>query len=261
MKKNLIRIGIGLVVLVIVIVAVIGLTLDKAVKHGIETVGPMVTKVSVKLDKASISLLSGAGKLEGFALGNPEGYSAPSSIQFDSASLALKPSSLLSDKIVINHIRLKAPVITLQGSLLGGNNLKDLLKNMEISKSEEKKTPETKEEKAASRKIEVDEFTLTGAKVNVDLKELGGKTQTISIPDIHLTDLGTGPEGITARELTSVMLVEVIKGTLTAVAESGGDLGKLGESLLKNTGDIGGEGVQKTVRGVMDLFKKKKKEE
>jgi uncharacterized protein involved in outer membrane biogenesis len=249
-----------MVILLVVAVVGIGLSLDKVIKKAVETAGPAITKVDVKLDKVDLSLFSGSGSLHGFSLGNPKGYTAPTSIEFASASLSLEPSSLMSDKVVIHHIRLDAPVITFEGGLRG-NNLNDLVKGMQSGteqKSGEESTPEEKEaDEASSRKLQVDEFSLTGAKVNVSIKELGGDAKTIVLPDIKMTNLGTGPEGVTAGELTKLILKEITEKTLKAVMESGGDLNKIGESALQQLNQSGNQDTEKAVRGVLDMFKKK----
>jgi hypothetical protein len=259
MKKKLIVIGITLLVVLVGAVVVLGLSLDKLIKRAVETAGPAITKVDVKLDGVRLSMLNGEGSLQGFALGNPAGYTSPTCIQFDSASLSLVPSSIMSDKVVIRHIRLEAPVITFEGGLKG-NNLNDLLKGMPARQTSPAETP-TDEQKPAeepgSRKLQVDEFSLTGARVNVLIKELGGKTTTLVLPDIKLTNLGTGPEGITSKEMTRLVLDKVVKATLQTVLESGGDLNKIGESALKQLEDSGNQDATKAVRGVLDLFKKK----
>src|SRR5690349_11115539 len=101
MKKIIFRLLIALFVLFILALLAVRLFLDAAIKRGVETVGPMVTKVDVKLDSASLSLLSGSGKIKGLVVGNPAGFKTPSAISVGTASLALEPRSLLSDKIVI----------------------------------------------------------------------------------------------------------------------------------------------------------------
>jgi len=40
------------------------------------------------------------------ALGNPAGYQTPHAIRVDEASLALTPSSLFSDKVIVKSIRI-----------------------------------------------------------------------------------------------------------------------------------------------------------
>lgn len=262
MKKKLILLGILGVVLVIAALVAIGLSLDKIIKQAVEKAGPAITKVDVTLDRVDLSLLSGEGALHGFSVGNPEGYTSPTSIRVGSASLALRPSSLMADKVVIRHIRLDAPVITFEGSLRG-NNLNDLIKGMQSGKDQPGEEPASPEEapadEAASRKLEIDEFSLTGAKVNVKIKELGNETKTLVLPDIRMTNLGTGPDGITAAEVTRLILTEVVRKTLQVVMESGGDLNKIGESALEELNKSGNQDAANAIRGVMDLFNKDKK--
>ena len=102
----------------------------------------------------------------------------------------------------------------------------------------------------------MDEFSLTGAKVVVKIKELGGEPQTLVLPDIKMTQLGSGPEGITAEELTRLCLKEIVQKTLQVVVESGGDMNKIGEAALKDLDASGNEDAARAVRGVMDLLNK-----
>ena len=62
MKKAIIRIVIGLVVLLIAAVVIAGFSLGGIVKRGVETIGPKFTKVDIKLDKVGLSLFSGSVK-------------------------------------------------------------------------------------------------------------------------------------------------------------------------------------------------------
>ena len=66
-----------------------------------ETVGPKLTKVDVKLDSASLSLLSGSAKSRALLSAILEGYNAPSAIEVGTASLAGIPGLLFSDKVVV----------------------------------------------------------------------------------------------------------------------------------------------------------------
>ena len=105
---------------------------------------------------------------------------------------------------------------------------------------------------ASGKKIEVDDFLITGAKVHGTLVLFGGKEVTIpslSLPDIHLTDLGKGPEGITPADLTKQVLSEVVGSTLKVVENSATDLGK-------EAGKTVGADVNKITTGLGGLFKK-----
>src|SRR5437773_12305207 len=123
MKKIVVRLLIALVVLVLLGALAVHLFLDGAIKRGVETIGPKLTKTDVKLDAVSLSLLSGSGKIKGLVVGNPEGFKTPSSISVGTASLALKPGSLFSDKVIVQSINVQAPEVTLETDL-HGNNLK-----------------------------------------------------------------------------------------------------------------------------------------
>src|SRR5882762_2957092 len=99
MKKFLVRSLIVLIVLVLLAVLATHLFLDTAVKRGVETVGPKLTKTDVKLNSISLSLLSGSGKIKGFVLGNPQGFKTAAAINVGSASFAVEPRSLFGDKV------------------------------------------------------------------------------------------------------------------------------------------------------------------
>ena len=107
MKKIILIVAGVAVVVVIALVVVLTLSLDSLVKKGVETVGPQITKTEMKLEKASISILSGSGALHGFLIGNPEGYKTSSAIKVGEASLGVRPMSVLSDKIHITHVKVQ----------------------------------------------------------------------------------------------------------------------------------------------------------
>ena len=256
MKKTLLGIGIGLVILLVVVVLVGSLFLNGAVKRAIETVGPKLTQVTVTLDKASVSVLSGSGSIHGLVVGNPEGFKTPQAISVGSASLALQPGSIFSDKLVIRSINLQSPEITFEGGF-GGNNLQKILDNVDEATGG-KSTNAAPETAKSSRKLEVDDFVISNAKLNVSVTGMGGKSIPVILPDIHLTQLGTGPDGITAAELTKRVLQEVEKVAVQAADGAMANLGKnatdAAKDLQKNLEKNAGEKIGK---GIGDLFKKK----
>jgi uncharacterized protein involved in outer membrane biogenesis len=253
MKKLLIRLAIALVVVVILVVVAVGLFLDSAIKKGVETVGPQIARVDIKLAGVNLSLLSGSAKIKGLVVGNPEGYTTPNSISVGSTSVSVSPGSLLSDKIVVRSIRVESPEITFEGGL-GGNNLSKILDNVNatIGSTDKKAPPETmsKEEQKAARKLQVDDFLITGAKVKVSVKGTGGFAAPVAIPDIHFTNLGQGADGITPAELFKKVIAKVTEGAVKAAAGEVTDIGK--GAVNEAMKDIG------KTKGITDIFKKKK---
>jgi uncharacterized protein involved in outer membrane biogenesis len=247
----------GRIIFVAIVVAIVigaimaALTLDDIVKQGVETIGPKVTKVSVNLESVHIVLLTGSAQVTGLVVGNPEGYKAPQAISAGLAEVGVNPFSILSDKIVIRTIHVISPEITFEGGL-SGNNLSKIMDNVEaFSKSEAKSSTNAAAPETASKsgkKIEVDDFLITGAKVHVRLTDFGGKEMTLPLPDIHLMDLGKDSDGITAADLTRAVLKAITTATVKVVAAAGKDFENLGhdaahdaDKIKKNLGSLFGK--------------------
>ena len=94
--KKLLKILIVLVVLLLVGVFIASFFIGDIIKKGVETVGPQVTKVDVKLDGASLSFLGGSGSIKGLVVGNPPGYKSPTAIKVGKASLVDRKSTRLN---------------------------------------------------------------------------------------------------------------------------------------------------------------------
>ncbi len=254
MKKLVLRLSIALIVLIILGVIALGLFLDSAVKRGIETVGPMLTKVEVKLDSVSLSLLSGAGKIKGLIVGNPAGFKTPSAIQVDSAKLAIQPGSVFSDKVIIRSIDVQSPEITFETDFKG-NNLSKILSNLQAATGGADTNSNAASAKAA-RKLQVDDFLINDGKVHVSVTAFGGQSATVPLPQIHLTGLGQGPEGITAAELTKLVLQEIEKAAVQVASTAVADLTKNASGLTKGLGNNATGAVDKVTKGIGGLFKK-----
>ena len=258
MKKLAIRLLIALLVLIVLAVLAARFFLDGAIRRGVETVGPMVTKVDVKLAGVSLSLLSGSGKITGLVVGNPEGYKTPSAIQVGRASLAVQPGSIFSDKVVIRSVDVQAPEITFETDLKG-NNLSKIIANVdETTGGADKAKPSDPAQKKASKKLQVDDFRITGGKIHVSVTALGGQSVTVPLPEIHLTGLGQGPEGITAAELTKTVLHSIEKESIKAASGTVTDLSKqAANQLTKGLGTNATGAVESVTKGSGGLFKKK----
>jgi len=259
-KKFLLIGGIGLLVLIVVAVMVMGLFLGKIVKAGMETVGPKITQTTFTVDAVDVSLLAGSAKVKNLVIGNPEGYKDKSAnaISVGLAAVTVSPMSVMSDKIVVKSVRVESPEITFEGNPFGANNLKKIQDNVNTAAANfqsplsTNQPPKTAAPAKSGAKLEVDDFLITGAKVSGTLNLMGGREVTIpslTLPDIHLTDLGKGPEGITAADLTKQILSEVVSGVIKAVGSDAANIGK-------DAGKAVGAGVNKITSGLGGLFKK-----
>ncbi len=255
-KKFLIAVAVVSVIGVVALVAV-AMNLGTIVKTGVETVGPTLTKTTLTLNKASFSLFAGRATLGGLVVGNPTGFKSESAISIGEIALQVKPSTVASDVVEIDEIMVKGPVITYEQGLTG-NNISKLLANVNEStasltggKDATKRDDKAAAPDAASQKrFKVKRVLVEGATVKLSATLLGGNALPIPLPPITIENIGTSGNGVTAGELTSEVLKQVLSAAARAVAEN---LTK-GGGLLKD-GSRGA--VDKAGEGLKNLFKKK----
>ncbi len=209
--------------IVIVLVVLIGAglwfgwsQLGNLVKFGIEQGTPPVVKTSVKVDHVSLSPFSGSGVIEGFQINNPDGFTGPYALRIGRTEVAVDTQSVSADKVVIQHIRITDPEINLEGGL-GGTNLKHIADNAKNFVSQQTASAGQSAPAAAvppadgkpkkSIKLQVNEILITGAKLSANAAGLvPGADARMTLPEIRLTNLGAGPDGITPAELTALIL-------------------------------------------------------
>ena len=253
-KKILLGIGIGIVVVIIAVAVIVGFFLGDVVKAGMNTIGPKVTQTAFSVDSVHISALTGSVSLKNFIIGNPDEYKdkATNAISVGKTAVSVAPLSVLGDKIVVKSIEVRNPEISFVGNPIGANNLKKLMDNVNAftggAKPTNTNSPAQPAEKGAGKKLEVDDFLITGAKVHFN-------GATLPLPDIHLSNLGTGPDGITPAALLKDVLSEVTTATLKAVGESLGNLGKGATDAAKSAGKSVSDETKKIGKSIGDLFK------
>ncbi|MFO1511692.1 MAG: AsmA family protein [Verrucomicrobiota bacterium] len=262
MKKWILGSLLALVIIMAVVIVAIGLSLDTTIKKGVETFGPQITKVDVKLADVSLSLLSGFGSIKGLVIGNPEGYKLPHAISVGSSSVAIRPGSLFTDKVVVKSIRVEGPEIFLELGP-GGSNLQRIQANLGSGASSGQKPSKAPGAANPGKKLQVDEVVVTGGKITLAAAMLGGKLTEAPLPEIRLTNLGAGPEGISAADLGMQILSAVMEG---AIKVSGDSLTKAGKEAVANAtkganealNKAAGDATGKAAKGIGDLLNKKK---
>ena len=252
MKKWIVRLVIIFALLFIVGLIAAFFCLNTIVKSGVEKVGPIVTQTDVKLDAANISVFSGSGELKGLMVGNPTGYKTPSAIQVGQMKVAVEVKSVFSPVVVVDSVVVDGAEVTIELGLTG-NNLSKLLDNVSsvAAADEGAKTPAQKPTEGG-KKFRVKDILIKGTKAHGSVTALNGKVVTFPVPDIHLTNIGTDDDGVSAAELTEKVLKEVAVATLKEFAKSGGSVG----DHLKNLGKTTNGGLEKVTKGFKKLFGK-----
>ncbi len=209
--KSLLKTVFWLLLLLVLIGSGAMFFLDAVVKQGIETVGTQAAKVDVKLDGVSLSLLSGKGAIRGLQVANPKGYRAPRAIKVDQALVTLKPLSVFSERVVIHSVVVQAPEIHYE-TRAGKTNLDVIQANVEAAIPADKGT-----QAGAGRKLQIDSLVVRDAKLYWYGDAPDAEPTLLILREIHLKDLGAGPEGITGTELARRLTAAITRDAAAAV--------------------------------------------
>lgn len=127
MKKILLPL-LALVILgLIALVVFLGPLMAGAVKNTVNQFGPQVADTQVSVEAVTVSPFSGESAMSGFAVANPEGFSQEKpAMAFGSTEVKLVPGSLLSDRIVVESVRITDPYFYLEQGV-GKSNLQTIV--------------------------------------------------------------------------------------------------------------------------------------
>lgn len=227
MKKLLMGAGVLVPILFIGVYFFGSAVLAKVAKAGVEVFMPQVTGTTVQMAGLSVSPLTGSGTVEGFVLGNPDGFKADHSIRFDRAHLDVAPFSILGDRILIEKVHVYAPSFVFEKKLLT-SNINEILKNVRVASG---RAPEEGEAPAAEGtappaaaestpiKVEIRELVIDEGQVSFSM---AGATVPIPVPKIVLRDIGTDAGGIPPDEMVFEVMSVVLKQVINAAATSPG---------------------------------------
>jgi hypothetical protein len=255
MIKKIFLALLGLAVIGIIVIALFGSKmLNSGIKKGVETIGPRVTQTNVTLEAVDISIFSGAGKLTGLNVGNPEGFKSENIFALGEIDVAVQISSLLSDKIIIDRVIIKNPAISYE-TRISTSNVKQLLENIEAftgPKAEEVPAEEVPADSVPGKQVVIRKVIVEGATVYVGLLGVG---QAVPLPRIELNDIGEDRK-MNIADAIDLVLTEVLKAIGPAISNAGGMLKDSGKALLD--GAISGDdsAAKKATDGIKNLFGK-----
>jgi hypothetical protein len=108
----------------------------------------------------------------------------------------------------------------------------------------------------------VDNFLIKNAKVHVSVNApvIGQQNANVTIPEIHLTNMGTNADGITAAELSKEVLKALVEKIVPEAEKLIADMTKGGKFFGKEPSAIVNETntLQNAASKALDLFNKKK---
>jgi len=108
----------------------------------------------------------------------------------------------------------------------------------------------------------VDNFLIKNAKVHVSVNAplVGQQTANVTIPEIHLTNMGTNAEGITPAQLSKEVFKVIVEKSAEAAEKVLADMSKGGKFFGKEPGTIVSQTntLQNAASKALVFFNKKK---
>lgn len=211
------KLFIGLLVIVAIVAGALFYVSSNAgsmIKDGVVTYVPPVIGADVALGNVDLDPANGAASLTGLVIGNPEGFKSAHAFKIDNMSVKLDIASLTSDVIHINEVRLDAPDMIYEiGSK--GNNISKIQENVE------KYVTELGLESSDDSELKyiIDNVYINATKVQIASDLLGGKGASVTLPDLHIADIGKRENGAIATDVLK-QVFGVVNASVTKVAQS-----------------------------------------
>ncbi len=240
------------IALVAVLVGIVVVSIDTIARHGVERGATFALQVPTTLDSADVGIMSGTFKMAGLEVKNPEGFQAPHFLKMNDAGVAVSLGTLGEDVIEL-------PELTITGIDMylvkegGKANYQVIMDNLERFEGEGKAEPDPSKpgKKFVIRKIDIKDVM-----VHATVLPLGGAASTVDaeVPEIVLTNVGSGGQSLSMAELinviikavfaTAVNLGDVLPGDIAEGLKGGlSQLGSLGDMGVGVAANIGGQVV------------------
>ena len=240
----------GVVFVFFIILLMVGVSnVGPLIKKAVNTVGPYITKTAVTIEDVSVSIFSGEATIEGFTLGNPDGFTSPFAMKVGAVRVDLDEDSVTDNPIIIHKIEIIQPDITYEKAG-GTDNFEAILSNITKAVQSEqgnKRTATKKAGKKPAQTLLINHVIVKDGTVNLVTEFMGGGAVSASLPDIHLTGIGKGKKGVTPAEAFEIIFESIYSGigaeSVTGVLTSG--LNRLGA--LRNIHEEGGEAAGKAL--------------
>jgi hypothetical protein len=257
------RVVLGVVVLVVVVLVVLYFAMDGIIRSRVEAAAASSTGQATGLDSAHLEL-GGVLTLKGLVIHNPSGFKGADFVAVPTTVITVKPSSLMSDTVVVDEITIDGLSLSLEQEGIRSNLGEILAYTQKQSADAAGKTGSG--EAGKSKQLDIGKLRLTNVKVAASGFGVG---QTFDLGTIEM-DHPTDPNGrlpkvadlmakilerVAAQVAANPQIPEAVRknlGEVTKLIPQAGEILKNPE-LLKNPG-----GAATQLKGIGELLKGKK---
>lgn len=203
--------------------------LDRLVQQAISRYGSELTGVPVSVAAVHLDAANGRGELRGLRVGNPAGFKTPYSLQADRIELELDVGTLASNVVVIRNITVIAPDVIYEKG--------EQRTNFDALQAHIAKAVGQSASAGAGKKLIVEELVVRNTRAQASAAFMGGKTVSVTLPDLLLRDLGKAEGGLSPAQLGQRIAGAMEKRLKAAVSfdkllqSMGGALQRAGDAL------------------------------
>ena len=199
------------------------------IKDAVVIYTPPMIGADVELASVDLDAPNGTASLKGLVIRNPEGFKSEHAFKIANMALKLDVQSLTSDVIHINEVRLDTPDMIYEIGT-NGNNVGRIQENVE--KFVESLGLESSDEEL---KYIIDNVYINDTKVKIASDLLGGRGASVTLPDLHIADIGKRENGAIATDVLK-QIFGVVNASVSKVAQDEvlGDLAGKAEAAAGN---------------------------
>jgi hypothetical protein len=205
MKKNLVALLSGIFLVLVATGIFMFMQMDNMAKRTLEKYASAITGTPVSVAKITISPSTGEGSVTYLTIRNPAGFGTDYALKMNSTHVAVDVKSLPTDVVIIKEVVMDAPEIIYEVNE-HGNNFAVLRTNVNEYLAHDETASE--EKIVASKQVIIKDFYLRNGKVKVIAPSLQNQSFEVSIPTIHLSNVGEGQgKGNLPRVMQQIMNV------------------------------------------------------
>ena len=224
------------IVVVLVLVVIGGLyyfmsNLNSIIAKIIEDEGGQVVATDVAVSGVDISLRDGRGTIAGLSVSSPNGFKTGHVFTLGEITVDLDLGSVRKDPIVIEEIRVKAPIVTAEILQTGSSNVGELQKNIQKYAASLGQGGQPSRD---VKRIRIKRFVFEKGRIEVDASALGLEERSLDLPALQLDDIG-GPEGALPDEIAKAVLGTLAKKATAEIARA--EIGNKVKDLVTDKAD------------------------
>jgi hypothetical protein len=206
--------------LLAVALAFLWTNLDWIVKSAIERYGSQATGTRVQVDRVALHPLQGKGAIEGLTVANPPGYSAAHILSLGVISVRIEPGTVASNPVVIDNIRVTAPLVVYEMNDARVANVDVLKKHLSTGQSEKPVAGGRKNPKEQVKLLRIRHLVVENAKVEVQIAALGDYPRIVALSRLEMTDIG-GKNGAPPEEVAKQIVTAILSEVTREVGKAG----------------------------------------